>query len=33
LLTPILDLSLAVEKLGCLAVTFLPGNPPFFVRR
>src|SRR5262245_55885939 len=32
LLAPILDLSLAVIKLGCLAITFTTRNSAFFVR-
>ena len=33
LLTPILDLRLAVEKLCCLAITLMARNSAFFVRR
>jgi hypothetical protein len=33
LLTPILDLCFAVEELGCLAITLLVRNPPFFFWR
>src|SRR6516165_6256319 len=32
LLTPILNLSLAVEKLCCLAITLMARNSAFFVR-
>jgi len=33
LVTPVLDLRLAVETLGCLAITLLVRNPPFLLWR